>query len=392
MPDTSISLQDPAPLAGRYDVVVVGARVAGAATAMLLAQRGLRVLVVDRAGYGSDTLSSHALMRGAVRRLHAWGLLDRVWAAGTPVVTRTTFGYGERHLAFEGLGDDLVPGLAAPRRTVLDRILVDAAVAAGATVRHGTRLVAIDTGRDGRVRSVALGAVDGTTKVVGTDLVVGADGLRSTVARLLDVPITRQGDAAVAYVLRYVTGVDLSSDTYRWRYGRELGAGVIPTNDDAFCVFAALPPHRFRHEARSDPATTMAHVLSMLDSDLAHTLDAGTAVGPVRTWPGALGQFRRAQGPGWALVGDAGYFKDPFAAHGISDALRDAELLAEAVLDGTMSCYEQRRDELSLPLFEVLERIARFDWDLDTLPALHIELANAMRAEERAQNAWSALR
>jgi flavin-dependent dehydrogenase len=102
----------------------------------------------------------------------------------------------------------------------------------------------------------------------------------------------------------------------------------------------------------------------------------------VRSWPGTPGQFRRPHGPGWALVGDAGYFKDPFAAHGISDAFRDAELLVDAVVGEDLPRYEARRDRLSLPVFELLERIASYDWDLGSLPAIHLRLSRAMRAEE----------
>ena len=123
-----------------YDVVVVGARAAGAATAMLLARRGLRVLAVDRGAYGTDTLSTHALMRAGVFQLAAWGLLERIEAADTPRVRRTVFHYEDEVIDIPIKPRDGVPGLFAPRRTVLDRVLVDAAVEAGADVRHRVRL------------------------------------------------------------------------------------------------------------------------------------------------------------------------------------------------------------------------------------------------------------
>ena len=129
---------------GHYDAVVVGARAAGAAATMLLARRGLRVLAVDKAVYGRDTLSSHGLMRGAVSRLHHWGLLGKVWEAGTPVITKTSFRYGAEVLELDIPAREGIPGLAAPRRTVLDPILVDAAIAAGAAVHHDARLLSID--------------------------------------------------------------------------------------------------------------------------------------------------------------------------------------------------------------------------------------------------------
>src|SRR5580765_1213789 len=125
----------------RYDVVVVGARPAGAATAMLLARAGLRVLVVDRGRYGTDTLSTHALMRGGVLQLHRWGVLDAVVGAGTPPVRRTTFRYGGEEIVIPIKASHGVDALYAPRRTVLDRLLVDAAVEAGAEVRYGVAVV-----------------------------------------------------------------------------------------------------------------------------------------------------------------------------------------------------------------------------------------------------------
>jgi flavin-dependent dehydrogenase len=371
---------------GYYDAIVVGARAAGAATAMLLARRGLRVLAVDKGHYGSDTLSSHALMRGAVTRLHRWGLLDRVWAAGTPVITRASFRYGDDGYDVDVPASDELPGLAAPRRTVLDPILVDAARDAGAHVLHRARLLDLVRDTDGRVRGAKLWFDDGTTCLVTADLVIGADGRQSAVAKHVNAPITREGDHASAYVLRYVTGLDAPDDAYRWMFRPGLGAGVIPTNDATWCVFAALPPERFAAE-RHDPGAAMQRVLDAVDPDLARSFATAGPAGPLRTWPGVRGRFRQAHGPGWALVGDAGYFKDPFAAHGISDAFRDAELLTEAVVDGDLARYERLRDELSAPLFEVLERFTAYDWDLTTLPDLHLRLSRAMRDEDLATEA-----
>ena len=94
--------------------------------------------------------------------------------------------------------------------------------------------------------------------------------------------------------------------------------------------------------------------------------------------------MKQCYGAGWALVGDAAYFKDPLTAHGITDALRDAELLARAVLDGgpqALAGYQQARDMLSRPLFDVTDSIASFRWSLDDVKALHSTLSASMRAE-----------
>ena len=124
----------------RYDVVIVGARCAGAATAMLLARAGHRVLVVDRGRYGTDTLSTHALMRGAVIQLHRWNVLPAVVAAGTTPVRQATFFYGDESVAVPIAPRDGIDALYAPRRHVLDRLLVDAARVAGADVAYGVRI------------------------------------------------------------------------------------------------------------------------------------------------------------------------------------------------------------------------------------------------------------
>src|SRR6188472_157530 len=124
-----------------YDVVIVGARCAGAATALLLARRGLRVLAIDRGHYGSDTVSTHALMRAGVLQLSRWGVLEAVTTAGTPVIRSTSFHYADEVTAVQIKPQPSMEGLYAPRRTVLDRILVDAARKAGAEITFETQLV-----------------------------------------------------------------------------------------------------------------------------------------------------------------------------------------------------------------------------------------------------------
>src|SRR5438105_13062452 len=138
-----------------FDVVVVGARVAGAATAMLLARRGARVALVDRSQVGADTTSTHALMRAGVLQLHRWGLLDRVRAAGTPPVHRVTFSYQDDVVPITIKPSNGVDALYAPRRTVLDPILVNAASDAGVDVRFGVSVTGLSPGRGGRPDGVA---------------------------------------------------------------------------------------------------------------------------------------------------------------------------------------------------------------------------------------------
>lgn len=364
----------------RVDVVIVGARAAGAATAMLLARRGLKVLAIDRAEYGSDTLSTHALMRGAVVALDRWGVLDRVKQAATPPIEYNDLRYGDRELTLEVATAGRTP-LYAPRRTVIDPILVDAARAAGAEVRFGVRFEAVITDRTGRVCGIRVRDEHDRTASIRADLVIGADGLRSSVGRAVDAPITRQGSGRASSILRYWADVDVDHDRYHWLWGDQIGGGIIPTNDGVVAVFVGMPPARFAAEARGDIENTYARILTALDPSRAASVTAATPAGPYRSFPGVAGRFVRPHGPGWALVGDAGYFKDPAAAHGMADAFRDAELLADAVVTGDFVGYERTRDRASRAVFDALEKVVSFEWDLDTLPGLHLDLSHAMRDE-----------
>jgi menaquinone-9 beta-reductase len=168
-----------------YDAVIVGARCAGAATAMLLARAGMNVLAIDRQAYGSDTMSTHALMRTGVLQLERWGLLPTVMAAGTPEIRATTFHYGCESLRLSIKPEYGVEYLCAPRRTVLDRVLVDSARSAGADVRHGVVLSRLQIDSKGRVVAALLRDADGNSTAVRSDIVIGADGRQSTVAALV---------------------------------------------------------------------------------------------------------------------------------------------------------------------------------------------------------------
>ena len=196
-------------LAPTYDVVVVGGRVAGASTAMLLARAGARVLVLDRSAYGSDTLSTHGLMRAGVLQLTRWGLLDPVVAAGTPAVRSTTFRFaGDEPIRVTIRPHAGVEALYAPRRHVLDRILADAAAAAGAELRHGVRVTGLLRDRSGRVAGVRTLDEAGRDASVTASYVVGADGIRSVVADAAGAPVVRRGRYASAVRYAYFEGLD----------------------------------------------------------------------------------------------------------------------------------------------------------------------------------------
>jgi 2-polyprenyl-6-methoxyphenol hydroxylase-like FAD-dependent oxidoreductase len=365
------------------DVLIVGGRVAGAATALLLARKGSRVLVVDRTPYGSDTLSTHALMRGGVVQLQRWGVLPALRAAGTPAIRTSTFHYGDAELPVAIKPRDGVDALFAPRRTVLDAALVDAAREAGAEFAFGEWLLDLVRDDSGRVTGAILGGAGRPRRRIDAALVVGADGLRSTVAELVQAPVDLWGRHAAAVVYGYWPGLDL--DGYHWYYDEGVSAGAIPTNEGRTCVFVSVPSERFRREAPGRLSTFYRAVLADAAPGLADAIEAvaaRTPPVPLRAFPGEPGRLRRPFGPGWALVGDAGFFRDPITAHGLTDALRDAELLADAAPhDAALAGYAASRNELARDLLLVSDRIASFDWSLDEVRELHLELSRLMGRE-----------
>ena len=374
----------------KVDAVVVGARCAGAATAMLLARAGARVMLVDKGLRGTDTLSTHALMRGAVLQLHRWGILPCIVAAGTPPVRSTTFSYSEHDVVVPIEPRSGVDALFAPRRMLLDRLLVDAAEASGVVVRYGVRVdeVIVDDRR--RVRGIMV-AAGGVHERIEADIVVGADGLHSTIAQRVGAARIVEGRHATGVLYSYWE--NLPVDGYYWRFRPNGTIGAIPTND-ATCVFVSVPSQRLRSEIQHDPASAYRRLIRDVSALFEARLYGARRVEPVRGFGGQAGFIRQSSGPGWALVGDAGYFKDPLTAHGITDALRDAELLARAIVQGTtdaLAGYEKARHDLSLRLFELTDDIASFAWTDDELQSLHRDFSREMSREVKAIAAWEPL-
>jgi 2-polyprenyl-6-methoxyphenol hydroxylase-like FAD-dependent oxidoreductase len=313
-----------------------------------------------------------------------------VLRVGTPAVRRATFVYSGNTVEVPIKARDGVEALYAPRRTVLDAAIVDTAIEAGVQVSYGTRIVDLIRDPAGRVRGIAAETDDGRRHEIGAGLVIGADGLRSSVARLAGAPATRRGRWAAANVFGYWAGLPV--DGYRWYYHPRLSAGAIPTNHGLTCVFASVPAARFAEVFKGDVSAGYHQVLAEVAPDLAERIGWATLAGSLRGFPGQVGYFRRSAGPGWALVGDAAYFKDPITAHGITDALIDAELLARAAGAGTdaaLAAYEEARNRRAEALFEVTDRLASFEWTLDEARALHQTLSEAMAHEVRVVNGWA---
>ncbi len=340
-----------------YDAIVVGARCAGSPTAMLLARKGYRVLLVDKAAFPSDTLSVHYIHQPGVSCLKRWGLLDRVVASNCPPVRRQCLDVGP--FALEGTPPP-VDGVAegyAPRRTILDKMLVDAAAEAGAEVRERFTVDEIVTDGE-RVTGVRGHAAGGAVVTEEARIVVGADGLHSHVARAVDAPTYEARPVFTCAYYSYWSDLPVQGAELYTRPGRMIVAG--PTNDGQTLVIVYWPIAAF-HEVRTD---IERHFLESLDlaPGLAERARAGSRAERFRGTADQQNFYRRPYGPGWALVGDAGYHKDPITAQGITDAFRDAELLAEAIDDGysgrqpmdeAFAGYERRRNEATRALYEL---------------------------------------
>lgn len=368
----------------RVDAVVVGARCAGAGTAMLLARAGARVVLVDKGAYGSDTLSTHALMRGAVVQLHRWGVLPAIVAAGTPPVESTTFSYREQDVTVAIEPKFGVDALYAPRRMLLDQVLVDAARDSGADVRYGVRVDGVIFDDGGRVRGITTVA-GGVHDRIEADIVIGADGLHSTIAHRVGAARLVEGQHSTGVLYSYWE--NMPDDGYFWKFCTGASIGAIPTNHGATCVFVSVPSPRFRAEIPGNAPLAYRRLIREVSPGFDARLEDGRRVEPVRGFGGQAGFIKQGFGPGWALVGDAGYFKDPLTAHGITDALRDAELLARAIVQGTTTAlaeYETTRHDLSRRLFDVTDEIASFAWTDTELQSLHRAFSSEMSREVRA--------
>lgn len=365
-----------------YDAIIVGGRCAGASTAMLLARAGAKVLLIDRQGYGTDRISTHALMRAGVLQLHRWDLLAKLIDAGTPPVRCTTLHYGNDVIPIEIKPDHGVDFLCAPRRITLDRLLVDAAREAGADVRHDVSLVALCRDPDGRVCGAKIRENAGTVTTVKSPIVVGADGRQSMVARLVEAQPYIESRYNASAVYGYFS--DIEYQDFHWFYQQDRAAGAIPTNNGQHCVFTCIPPEEFSGRFREDIGRGFLQTIAESSPELREKMDGAKLGSRFFAFAGMPGYFRQSHGPGWALVGDAGYYKDPLTAHGITDALRDAELLSNAILEGTeraLALYQATRDALSMRLFQLTDEIASFKWDLDTIRTLHIQLQSELKLE-----------
>jgi flavin-dependent dehydrogenase len=369
-----------------YDAIVIGARCAGSPTAMLLAQQGYKVLLVDRASFPSHLPHGHFIHRGGPLQLQKWGLLEQLATAGCPPVTRFKQDTGQSVIA----GRDLVVNGVAfgygPRRDVLDKILVDAAVAAGAESREGFSVQEIIWEGD-RVAGIrGRNNNGGGTVTERAQIVIGADGRNSMVARAAQAPAYETVPTLLCWYFSYWS--DAPSDDLEF-YVRERRIIIAhPTTDQLLAVFVAWPIAEF-HQVRADVEASHSRALDVAP-ELAERVRNGKREKRFLGSGDLPNFFRKPYGPGWALVGDAGHHKDPYLALGVSDAFRDAELLAEAIDDGfsgrqsldeALAEYERQRNEMAMADYQLNLRMASF-----SPPPELIQISSALQGNQEDTN------
>lgn len=339
-----------------YDVIVVGARVAGSPTAMLLARSGYRVLAVDRATFPSDTLSTHVVHAPGVAALRRWGLLDRLVATGCPPLSSYRFDFGGFALTGTTPPVDGVAVGYAPRRTVLDALLVQAAVEAGVEVREGCNVESLVV-EEGRVVGIRTREGEERARVV-----VGADGRHSRVAAAVGAPEYNPKPRLEYTYFTYFSG--LPTDQLETYIRPDRGFACAPTHDGLTMVVMGWPyaqARAYKADVEGNFHTTLRLAPEFAQRVSDARREAPFLGGAVPAW------LRRPYGEGWVLVGDAAYNKDPITAQGISDAFLDAERCARAVdrwLGGgtpwsvAMRDWHEQRDAAVLPMYELTAQFA----------------------------------
>ncbi len=319
----------------RHDVVVVGARCAGAPLATFLARAGASVALLDRATFPSDTPSTHVFQAPGVAVLGRLGVVDDLLATGAPWLEMAEFRIDDVHarLPWPTRPGDPGPGLCV-RRPVLDTILVETAEAAGVAVRTGVRVtgLVVEEGRVAGVRATtSSGTAAGDCSRFEAPLVVGADGRRSTVARLVGARTYNVSPNERFGFWAYYEGAAWSGPAtiFLLRWADEFVV-ACPTDGGLYLV-SVLPSLEHLRSFCADVEASYDDQVARCET-LSAVLAGARRVGRPRGMASFSGFFRESAGPGWALVGDAGHFKDPSPGQGIADALRQSERLADAIV------------------------------------------------------------
>jgi len=366
-----------------YDAIVIGARCAGAVTAMLLARRGHRVLLLERRAYPSDVHQGHFIHKQGPKLLHEWGLWDKIVATGCPPALAHLSDFGD----FPLIGRDIQAGNVAwgygPRRRQLDQVLVEAAIEAGAEFRPNflvesclwddDRLVGI-RGRNGRQK---------TNSAEKAHITIGADGKNSFLARAVSAPSYEETPPLTCWYFSYWSGVPTEGFEMYVRENRAIFS--FSTNDGLFAIFIGWPIHEF-NSVRADIEGQFMQVVDKVP-DFAERVRSGRREERFYGTADLPNFLRRPYGPGWALVGDAGCHKDPFQGLGICSAFRDADFLAFAVHEGltgrarlneALMTYERRRNDATMAEYRENIAWARFS----PMPSEILQLRQAVRGNQ----------
>lgn len=371
-----------------YDAIVIGARCGGSPTAMLLARQGHRVLLVDKATFPSDTMSTHVLHPPAVAALHRWGILDRLVATNCPPIHTYSYDFGPITIKGSARPSDGIATSYAPRRTVLDKLLVDAAVEAGADLREAFTVeeLVFDDDRVVGVRGHAKGGSSVTEKA---HVVVGADGKHSLVAKAVKAVTYNEVPTLSAAYYAYWRGLPVDGFEITIRAEHERGWAGIPTHDDLTCVVVGGPRANF-DTYRKDVEGTYMRAFE-LAPEFAQRISGATRETRFVGTGDLPNHFRKPYGPGWALVGDAGYHKDPITAFGIHDAFLCAERLTTALddvfaarrpWDEAMAGYQRARDEHAGPIYDFTCEFAK----IEPPPPEMQQLLGAVSASQEAMD------
>jgi flavin-dependent dehydrogenase len=350
-----------------YDAIVIGARSAGSPTAMLLARKGHKVLLIDRAAFPSDIPHGHFIHRHGPRHLHDWGLLQRIVDTNCPPITSVNMDYGDFPLDAHGLiAPDGVAVAYGPRRESVDLVLSDAAREAGAEFRDQLTVEEL-LFEDGRVTGIRARTRLGLMITERASVVIGADGRRSRVAQAVNAPVYEAAPTLTVWYMGYWSGVlGTAAEMHNRPSTRSVVFG-FPTNDGLFAVFVAFGAEQLP-AVRADLKTRFMAALDQAPA-LAGRIRAGRREGPIAGATDLPNFLRKPYGPGWALVGDAGAHKDPFLALGMCDAFRDAGLLAAALhrhfadavpYDEALSDYERQRNEATMMDYKQNLHLASF--------------------------------
>lgn len=344
-----------------YDAIIIGARCGGSPLAMLLARAGLNVLLVDRMRFGSDIVSTHFLKRTGASLLQKWGLLDAIRGLQTPEIRKLTFNLDGVSMNGVAPAYDGVDAEFTPRRFYLDKILVDAAIEAGAEARekfHVNKLIFDDN----RVVGIVGKDENGRTVTERARIVVGADGINSFVAKEVKAGFFIDAGTYNSGFYAYYSGMPGRRDavTLYVRSQQRLAYITFPTNDALDVVFLFWPSAE-ADIVRADLEKAFGNSLRAVP-ELETRVSAANRESPFAGTHRLANFFRFAHGPGWALVGDAALHRDPITAEGISNAFCHAEILADelirafdehsSTLDEAAASYDRRQFKRLKPMFD----------------------------------------